>query len=319
MGSPRDPPDWIPLSTAPTTSPARDPLPLSPRTLNRPGFPFYATTTTSPSASPASPISSAFNHRLGTPALDGGRGLLHRSPGLGTRGVGGSEGQRPPNVRRRSFTNVLPERGELERLPSLTSVMEGRRGSLSKERQDTYDLFWLWSTRFALLLAILLVLLLTVRHLGPRSWSQSLPSLPSVLPALATIPYPTSSHPRTPSPGDRTPFADFLTTRLGSHFSLPSLDAPSHLWLTTATEASLHFGARHLREFVRGLDGVDARRKLVVLCLDEGCMESCRRADWLCFGGFIGTERDLALVEEVKLRGAAEALESGRMVFLVDE
>lgn len=203
---------------------------------------------------------------------------------------------------------------EMERVLSLTSLMAGRRSSLSKQRGTDYSkrkLLWTFFARSALLLFITFLLLLAARRFVPARLSH--------LPTFATVPYLTSSHPRTPARTDHSSLADFLTTRLGSHFSLPSLDAPSHLWLTTATSTSIRLSARHLRAFVQELDGVQARRELVVLCLDDGCMEYCRTADWLCFGGFIGTERDAALVEEVKLRGSVEAMQSGRLVFLVDE
>lgn len=65
-----------------------------------------------------------------------------------------------------------------------------------------------------------------------------------------------------------------------------------------------------------------ARRELVVLCRDQGCLDYCRaNPDWFCYGGFVDVEDDglsLSGEEQMKLRGAIEALETGRRVFLVD-
>jgi len=141
---------------------------------------------------------------------------------------------------------------------------------------------------------------------------------------LETVPYPLSTHPRTPRAAEQRTlaFADYLTTRLGSHFSSPAGNLPgrtkpgSQLWLTTATNQSVAMGARHLIAFAERLEttggpsafapvlaGVngssaplealenreqrDARRAVVTLCQDEACMEFCRRDPQLfCFGGF---------------------------------
>ncbi|GAA5902044.1 hypothetical protein JCM8208_006671 [Rhodotorula glutinis] len=141
---------------------------------------------------------------------------------------------------------------------------------------------------------------------------------------LETVPYPLSTHPRTPRAAEQRTlaFADYLTTRLGSHFSSPAGNLPgrtkpgSQLWLTTATNQSVAMGARHLVAFAERLEATggpsafarggveingsttplealenreqrDARRAVVTLCQDEACMAFCRRDPQLfCYGGF---------------------------------
>ncbi|GAA5855977.1 hypothetical protein JCM9279_001393 [Rhodotorula babjevae] len=141
---------------------------------------------------------------------------------------------------------------------------------------------------------------------------------------LETVPYPLSTHPRTPRAAEQRTlaFSDYLTTRLGSHFSSPAGNLPgrtkpgSQLWLTTATNQSVAMGARHLVAFAERLETTggpsafgpvradvngssaplealenreqhDARRRVVTLCQDEACMDFCRRDPQLfCFGGF---------------------------------
>ncbi|GAA5848888.1 hypothetical protein JCM8547_006380 [Rhodosporidiobolus lusitaniae] len=79
---------------------------------------------------------------------------------------------------------------------------------------------------------------------------------------LETVPYPAKTHPRTP-PRDQTStltLAEYLTTRLGSHFSFPSANLPgrstpgSQLWLTTALNRSVAVSAAHLVAFARNLE-----------------------------------------------------------------
>ncbi|KAK4054972.1 hypothetical protein OIO90_003313 [Microbotryomycetes sp. JL221] len=174
-----------------------------------------------------------------------------------------------------------------------------------------------------------------------------LPTPQSLYDSLETVPYPTSTHPKTPSRSERhkLSFNDYLTTRLGSHFSFPrsiesnSFKRPSHLWLTTATNATVRLSTRHLVSFVNKISTdkhesisksskdrfVDssAIRRLVVLCRDDGCMKYCREnLDMYCFGGFIDSRDDGVSKEGeeiVKLKGTVSALESGRRVFFVDD
>ncbi|GAA6053401.1 hypothetical protein JCM3770_002305 [Rhodotorula araucariae] len=175
-------------------------------------------------------------------------------------------------------------------------------------------------------------------HAGGNSPSQSDPDsdwLPRVgghgiFDSLETVPYPLSTHPRTPRTFEQgtLTLAHYLTTRLGSHFSFPASNLPgrttagSQLWLTTATNASVATATHHLVAFVDRLaatggpsafepshtasddnstsprtvlensDQRAAQRALVTLCRDEGCMDYCRRdARLYCFGGFTGGRR----------------------------
>ncbi|BGP41186.1 hypothetical protein JCM10449v2_005160 [Rhodotorula kratochvilovae] len=185
--------------------------------------------------------------------------------------------------------------------------------------------------------------------------------------SLETVPYPLATHPRTPRPVEQNTLslADYLTTRLGSHFSFPASNLPgratlgSQLWLTTATNHSVATAAQHLVAFVDRLsatggpsafdptravpaanssspraplenrDQRGAKRAVVTLCLDLGCMEYCRRdARLYCFGGGSKSRRDVLsrtaagatnADEVVKIKGVLETLESGRRVFWVDD
>ncbi|ORY62727.1 hypothetical protein BCR35DRAFT_194981 [Leucosporidium creatinivorum] len=125
-----------------------------------------------------------------------------------------------------------------------------------------------------------------------------------------------------------------LTLLLPPSLSHPTHRQSSHLWLTTATNTSVRISTPHLVAFVEGLNAKyeighkhdesenSARRKLVVLCLDEGCLNYCReKTEWYCFGGFEkegGEGSDEERGERVKIKATVEALESGRRVFLVD-
>lgn len=166
-------------------------------------------------------------------------------------------------------------------------------------------------------------------------WWQALPH--AIYNHFETVPYNTATHPRTPPTHDDDSFAAYLTTRLGSHFSTPgsaSKDpggpAAGQLWLTTADSKTVNLATRHLRAWLaerdrvgqnadsatRQRDGHDiyARRELVTLCLDAGCLDACRRDESrYCFGGFRGLGE-----QEAKQVAIIEALESGRRVFLVD-
>ncbi|KAL8278784.1 hypothetical protein RQP46_008853 [Phenoliferia psychrophenolica] len=205
----------------------------------------------------------------------------------------------------------------------------------------------------------------------PPSWLDNvLPtSLHNALNLIETVPYSRKTHPRTPHATDDSSLTAYLTTRLGSHFSVPLSHTPSHLWLTPASNASIRITTPHLVAFVSELDrAADARnlpllaedsfekrslslvhiarsiispssvvterkrkrgdllaprRALVVLCLDDGCMEYCRKnADWYCFGGFqvahLEGERKRKAREMVKMMAATEVLTSGRRVFVAD-
>jgi hypothetical protein len=161
-------------------------------------------------------------------------------------------------------------------------------------------------------------------------------SLQVAIPTLETFPYPTSSYPRSPLESDDTAFPDYLSTRLGSHFSLPSAPGQSQLWLTIASHETIRLSAKHLRSFVMNLDGaanpssngtrgVMEARTLVILCMDEGCMKYCRDHEWFCYSGYAPGEQaasaeDLVQAKEkMKTRAIIDTLASGRRLFMVDE
>ncbi|SCZ95018.1 BZ3500_MvSof-1268-A1-R1_Chr11-3g03548 [Microbotryum saponariae] len=170
-----------------------------------------------------------------------------------------------------------------------------------------------------------------------RSWLPSIPQPMTLFDTFETVSYPIKSHPRTPREDEYayTTFVDYLTTRLGSHFSYATSarrKRPSHLWLTTATNESVRISAPHLDGFVRALDeGGDsatskdiegeeansfARRMLVTLCRDQGCVEYCREHPRMfCWGGMVPEGQD---ERKVKLRAIVETLGSRRRLFFVD-
>jgi hypothetical protein len=289
---------------------------------------------------------------------------------------------------------------KMERMLSLTSYMDGPH-SVKRSHDKATTRFDLRRsqmrivarlTRWALLALLGGLLIMSSRRVIERL-SESLPDSVQVTrlamaplniyDTFETVPYPLATHPRTPTIEEArqiVTFADYLSTRLGSHFSFPPTKSQrqagrqsTHLWLTTATNSSVRVSTPHLVSFVqqtsresrlayapdlfadRGAvrrdngtssrvtkvattkmmtdeeafltalpskSDLTARRELVVLCRDQGCLEYCRqRPDWFCYGGFIDVEDDgVSLVgeERMKLRATIEALESGRRVFSVD-
>lgn len=157
--------------------------------------------------------------------------------------------------------------------------------------------------------------------------------------SLNTVAYPISTHPRTPSLNDDIALDEYLITRLGSSYSSPDSDQENQLWVSTATEQSLEMSGKHLGAFVDGLNSGDslssgtrnrvskaeapAKRVLLLLCLDEGCMKKCRAEGMYCYSGTskVGRNGKLQTVDKevVRLKSVIEILESGRRMFLVDE
>ncbi|KAM0791702.1 hypothetical protein ACM66B_003974 [Microbotryomycetes sp. NB124-2] len=311
-------------------------------------------------------------------AMDHG-GMMQRGQSSQGNGV-------DPNgnhFRRRSSSTVLiggqaaaeaaaqaAQAARMQRMRSLTSVMDD---PLNQKRNSTWHKVHAFNekqrrrARFHRNLQILFatVALYALWRLGRVSsveeegvvtdgieWTKPaiqfrMPTPQSLYDSLETVPYPTSTHPRTPPRSERhkLAFSDYLTTRLGSHFSFPtSLNGaatrrPTHLWMTTATNSSVRLSTRHLGSFVdtisldknlqrqsgQSADFTDSNaiRKLVVLCRDDGCMDYCREhSEMYCFGGFIDSRDDGVSKEGeeiVKLKGTVAALESGRRVFFVDD
>lgn len=176
---------------------------------------------------------------------------------------------------------------KMDRVQSLTSYMQD---PLSQKRNSTYEKVAAFDlrrarrrvynlvTRVLTLSCLLLVVLYFSRRLlvsipgvhdlvslhpvpsaAVSKLGLSIPPPLNIYDTLETYPYPTSTHPRTPDAHDKSiiSFADYLTTRLGSHFSFPpskshsSERRASHLWLTTATNETVRVSTRHLVAFVR--------------------------------------------------------------------
>ena len=297
------------------------------------------------------------------------------------------------HTRRRSITSATTQRlapggTGMERIPSLTSMMANREGKYVSPAK-TRKLKITPSSLFRLLLVFALVLSLVqlgkwgflgstasqliaktpltnfdfdgspiLEPLHIASWYDRLiaQSLSAAHPIHETFALPTSTHPRTPLANSHITLADYLTTRLGSHFSAPSSGTPTHLWLTTASKTTIRISTRHLEAFVAELDhkgrkaneaaleaaeasaresgshkgtivmdNLEPRRALVILCLDEGCLNYCRQKNWYCYGGFREQEEEVtgelfdSVRQKVKLQGVIETLESGRRVFVVDQ
>lgn len=152
-------------------------------------------------------------------------------------------------------------------------------------------------------------------------WLQRLQDKSLIFDTLETVPYSVKTHPRSPSAEEKSTLslADYLLTRLGSHFSFPAKnlyddERGSQLWLTTATVDSVELANRHLVTFFQSLGDADQRaslfspdaassnssfeaenanqlrvqRAVVTLCRDVGCMEYCRKNPRLfCYNGFV--------------------------------
>lgn len=312
-------------------------------------------------------------------------------PGLGVAIPGASSGME----RLASLTTFMtggPPSAPGEKNPGgLFAAMDARRPShankYNKQLADEKAMIWAMVIRglvafMFLVLGISCINLVfsyglyppSTTDLSPPSWLENvLPSsLHGALNLIETVPYATSTHPRTPAVSDDISLSGYLTTRLGSHFSVPLSHTPSHLWITPATNASIRITTPHLVAFISSLDGaarernlpvlvadpfekrltrrealsafaasiispvkvaverkrkrsdlLAPRRALVVLCLDEGCMEYCRsNVEWYCFGGLqiasLEGERRRKAREMVKMMAATEVLTSGRRVFIAD-
>jgi hypothetical protein len=183
------------------------------------------------------------------------------------------------------------------------------------------------------------------RHLVRQQWTTSYSemvrsSIVASFPLHESSPYSTATHPRTPDTSDRSlSLAEYLTTRLGSHFSTPSSGTPSHLWITIASHETVRLSTRNLINFleanpvktkarvseygeVESLVEMVIARELVTICIDQGCMDYCRSMEWYCYGGFIEAmreEEEEAIWQRIKVAAIVTTLESGRRIFVVDK
>ena len=206
------------------------------------------------------------------------------------------------------------------------------------------------------------------RDSSKSAWLARLRDQSLIFDSMETVPYPIKTHPRTPDRAEQSTLslADYLQTRLGSHFSFPAKNIEgtmrgSQLWLTTATVDSVELAGGHLRAFMHELDTNphpaptlapvaedegnstststrplenasqwNARRALVTLCRDNGCVDYCRKDPRLfCYGGFVPRRNPRDPLDKAglnaqnadeiaKLRAILETLETGRRVFWVD-
>lgn len=140
---------------------------------------------------------------------------------------------------------------------------------------------------------------------------------------------PEATHPRTPSVEEDVAglsFSSYLSTRFGSDFALAS----SHpnvfngaLWLLPERGTSLS-AARHAARFLERTYATDAaRHALVVVCIDQECVDACRiNSSLFCYGGYAlpsSTAKDEDKVRKLKFGAALDALETGRHLLLLGE
>jgi len=102
----------------------------------------------------------------------------------------------------------------------------------------------------------------------------------------------------------------------------------SLVWLTLADTFYSQTSTRHLHRSIEmnlkpyptpGIIHNSRKHRLVILCLDEGCMESCREESWTCYDGFRFNRPDIMLEATwPKLAGIIQTLESGRDLMFVD-
>jgi len=122
-----------------------------------------------------------------------------------------------------------------------------------------------------------------------------------------------SSHSHQISSPNQT-FPDFL-----SHYDKDDL-----VWLTLA---DIHFSTTctpHLQQFIQQLEPYDQghghrQHRLITLCIDPGCMDTCREKGWTCYGEYEQSRPDIILPATwPKLAGLIDTLEAGRDVIFVD-
>ncbi|KAK4699720.1 hypothetical protein P7C70_g6537, partial [Phenoliferia sp. Uapishka_3] len=104
----------------------------------------------------------------------------------------------------------------------------------------------------------------------PPAWLDSMvpDSIHGALTLIETVPFSTKSHPRTPHSDDDITLANYLTTRLGSHFSVPLANTPAHLWLSPATNTSIRITTPHLHSFLGNLDFLAETHNTPILASD---------------------------------------------------
>lgn len=113
-------------------------------------------------------------------------------------------------------------------------------------------------------------------------------------------------------------FADFLTA---------ASDSNDLIWITLADVFFSKTCTPHLQHFVKHLEPYKPSQKsaparnhrLITLCIDPGCMDTCRDRGWTCYGEYEATRPDIIFPATwPKLRGMIDTLESGRDAIFVD-
>lgn len=83
--------------------------------------------------------------------------------------------------------------------------------------------------------------------------------------------------------GGNISFADYLD----HHFLQPGSDSAPHLWLSASDEQRIESGTLALDLFTKRLNEERTRpTHLVVLCMDQLCMEGCKTRGMYCYGGY---------------------------------
>lgn len=116
-----------------------------------------------------------------------------------------------------------------------------------------------------------------------------------------------------------------LSGYLDKHFDKTSPTRP-HIWITLSSDEWLDRGTTALQAFIDQMNweradfyGQVRRTELVVLCLDQVCMDVARKKKMNAYGGYQTTRPEQILVATwPKLAGVIDALEAGWDVFFVD-
>lgn len=113
-------------------------------------------------------------------------------------------------------------------------------------------------------------------------------------------------------PIDAQPLATFLSSRIP-----PS--PKRTIWLTVASESYSRLATPHLDAFVRRMNVEKPRgerEELLVLCIDQGCMEECHKRSIWAWGGFIGGGEEI-VTSDTGLRAAVWTKLSGESCILL--
>jgi hypothetical protein len=192
---------------------------------------------------------------------------------------------------------------------------EGNVQDIGWEEGESEEMVHSWETRTSFIGVLSLVWILLLLLFQPTISHYPLPSTFDISPS-DPLPHRlgfSDSIIASTIPIDAQPLATFLSSRVP-----PS--PKRTIWLTVASESYARLATPHLDAFVRRLNLENPRgerEELLVLCLDQGCMEECfRRAIW-AWGGFIGGGEEIVTSDEglkaavwTKLSGESRVLPS---------